>query len=65
VTLVPASESATNDSIPGDTDTTDNDTTVARRATLHLTVGAATSDTAFARMLGWTDGAGHELRFSA
>jgi hypothetical protein len=55
VTLVPASGS------PGDTDTTHTDTThtdttVARRATLNLTVRVATSDTAFARLLGWIDG---------
>jgi hypothetical protein len=50
VTLVPAAES------PGDTDTTHTDTTVARRATLNLTVRVATADTAIARLLGWTDG---------
>jgi hypothetical protein len=55
VTLVPASESSARDSIPG-TDTTGNDTTVARRATLNLTVRVASSDTGIARLLGWTDG---------
>jgi hypothetical protein len=56
VLLVPASESDANDSLPGATDTTGTDTTVARRATLYLTVRVATADTAIARLLGWTDG---------
>ena len=54
VTLVPAERSA-GDSIPG-TDTTGNDTTVARRATLNLTVRVAAVDSALAGLLGWTDG---------
>lgn len=49
ITLVPAIE-AKDDSLPGG-----GDTTVARRATLTLTVRAAPSDTAIARHLGWTD----------
>jgi hypothetical protein len=54
VLLVPASESDATDTTG--TDTTGTDTTVARRATLHLTVRVATSDSAIARLLGWTEG---------
>ena len=56
VLLVPASESDATDSLPGATDTTGTDTTVARRATLYVTVRVATADSAIARLLGWTDG---------
>jgi hypothetical protein len=53
VTLVPA---LSDDTDTTGTDTTGTDTTVARRATLNLTVRVATSDSAIARQLGWTDG---------
>lgn len=53
-TLVPAGNTVEVDSSV--TDTTGTDTTVARLATLDVTVRVATSDSAIARLLGWTQG---------